>query len=97
MFRWKAQFHLKKLGKIFWQIVELVHKNTKLLLILIVCGFIFCMLAKHIIGDSSRFSRGLDIFDPKIGLRCAQAIWGSKKSWPPLKTHRNCLLCVLPT
>ncbi len=38
--------------------VAFVHKNTKLLLILIVCGFIFCMLAKHIIGDSSRFFEG---------------------------------------
>jgi hypothetical protein len=73
--------------------VALVHKNTNLLLILTVCGFIFFMLAKHIIGDSSSFSRGLDIFDPKIGLRCAQAIWGSKKSWPP-RTPIEIAYCV---
>jgi hypothetical protein len=44
--------------------VALVHKNTNLMLILIVCGYIFGMLAKQIIGYSSRFLEGPHIFDP---------------------------------
>jgi hypothetical protein len=56
-------------------IVAPVHKNTNVRLILIVCDVIFCMRAKHIIGDfAGFFSRGPRLFDPEIVLSA-----GSKK------------------
>jgi hypothetical protein len=43
-----------------------VHKNTNVPLILIVCDAIFCMLAKHIIGDFSGFLDGASTFFPAL-------------------------------
>jgi hypothetical protein len=74
------------------QMVAPVHKNTNAPLILIVCDFIFCMLAKHIFGDFSRFFEGVSTFlNPKLPFNL-----GFKKSWSPRKTPRNRRLCVLP-
>ncbi len=39
-----------------------VHKNTNAPLILIVCDVIFCMLAKHIIGEFSRLFEAASTF-----------------------------------
>jgi len=57
-----------------------VYNSTNVRLILIDCDVIFCMQKKHynqlILGV---FRGGLDLFDPKIALRCAQDNLGVKK------------------
>jgi hypothetical protein len=62
--------------KILGHVVAPLHK-TDAPLIPIVCD-IFCMLAKHIIGE----------FDPKITLRCARYILGVKKVFAPRKPSK---------
>jgi hypothetical protein len=63
-----------------------VHKNTNAPLILIVCDVIFCMLAKHIFGDFSRFFEGgLDFLEPKIALQ-----FGVQKVLAPSKSPIVC-------
>ncbi len=53
--------------------VAKVHKNTYVRRILIVFDVIFCMLAKHIIGNFSRFPEGgLDFFDLKNTSKSSQ-------------------------
>ncbi len=50
--------------------VTQVYKNINSPLILIVCGATFCMLVKkHNRRFLGGFSRGLDLFDPKIALQ----------------------------
>jgi len=53
--------------------VALEHKSTNAPLILIVCDVTFCILAKHIIGNFSRFfEEASTCWTPKIALRCAK-------------------------
>jgi|688.fasta_scaffold2735922_1 hypothetical protein len=64
-----------------------VHENTNAPQVLLkVCDVIFCKLAKHIIGDLSRFFEGVSAFVwPKIALRHVQDNLGVKKVLAPSK------------
>jgi hypothetical protein len=64
--------------------VVLVHKNTIVSLLLIVCDAIFCTLAKHIILEV--FFEVFNFLTPKLSFDALKTIWRSKKSWSPRKT-----------
>ncbi len=62
---------------------------ANVLLFLIVCDVIFCVLAKCITSDFSRFFKGAWTFlTPKLPLAVLRTFWGSKRSWPPQKTPK---------
>ncbi len=70
-------FERREIKNRFYQnLISEGHKTTNALLILKVCGSIFCMLPKYIIN----------FLDPKIGLSCTQDNLWVKKYWPPQKT-----------
>jgi hypothetical protein len=64
--------------------VVLVHKNTNVSLLLIVCDASFCTLAKHI--NLEVFLEVFNFLTPKLPFDALKTIWRSKKSWSPRET-----------
>jgi hypothetical protein len=55
------------------------------------------MLAKHIVGDFSRFFEGASTFlTPKLPFAALKTIRGSKKFWPPQKPIENTNYALSP-